>query len=73
MSLNHIQTRLSVPDSAYLHRPVSHAPGTMEEQMMIAATAIYLGRRRGTSAKSELRDARRMILDHARQEPSDGR
>lgn len=40
---------------------------TLEQQLAAVAMSLFLGRRRGTSAKTEWQDARRLVIPHARE------
>lgn len=49
-------------------RPAPNEPGTLRQQLSAVEVAIYLGRRRGTSAAEQWQDARRLVMPHAQQE-----
>ena len=48
-------------------RPAPGEPGGYAEQMAAVGLALYLGRRRRTSAAAEWDDARRLVMQHARE------
>ncbi|TWU66906.1 hypothetical protein V7x_24780 [Crateriforma conspicua] len=45
--------------------PSAGQPGTLGDQLSAVTVAIYLGRRRGTDARHEWDDARRLVIPHA--------
>ncbi|WP_146438815.1 hypothetical protein [Crateriforma conspicua] len=57
------------PISLYLHpiepKPAPGEPGRFCDQLAAVTVAIYLGKKRGTSAKDEWRDARNLTIPHA--------
>jgi hypothetical protein len=46
-------------------RPAPNEPGTLQQQLMLIAVAIYLGEKRGTNSRLEWQDARRLVIPHA--------
>ncbi|WP_413430909.1 hypothetical protein [Crateriforma spongiae] len=48
--------------------PSAGQPGTLGEQFMVVSLSLYLGERRGTDAKTEWSDARRLVIPHASNE-----
>ncbi len=52
--------------------PSCNEPGTLAEQLAAVNVAIYLGRRRGTDARSEWHDARRLVMPHTHEDQEAG-
>ena len=51
--------------------PSPGEPGTLGEQFAAIGLALYLGRRRRTSAAAEWQAARGLVMKHAREEANE--
>ena len=51
--------------------PAPSEPGTLAEQFAAIGLALYLGRRRRTSAAAEWQAARGLVMKHAREEANE--